>query len=355
MFLFSKSKDKFKGYTDKSWLYFFLTQPQPNDQQAFVKFGKTERTISERLASYTSFDMANIYGIQVSDRELGARETVIKRVFKVCKMSENVDIWPHVGDEYLKGNLDLMLKVFLYFSSISFDKVQTYHSRSHILKPSRIVSWLDDLNSIEQYKIVMLTPKKIHKMVPEIDDILDIESHNSDKEETEDMARESTTVEDTEKSSSDSEEESGKHLCERCGKAYKGKRGLSIHLKTCKGVKNLVCEYCNNNFSSVYCLSIHITRCSKSQKYLKEKEEKYKDEIEFLKQKLEEKENTKEENKIVENDKNINISIIKLELEISSKDKQIELLTKHLNDYKEQVRSLLEQNSKLVSKILDSK
>ena len=54
--------------------------------------------------------------------------------------------------------------------------------------------------------------------------------------------------------------------CEKCGKTFKGKRGLTMHMKVCEGTQNLVCEFCNKNFSSIYSLSIHSTRCTEVKK-----------------------------------------------------------------------------------------
>ena len=173
-FLFSKSARKFQEYTEKGWLYFFLTHPQPNDRQAFIKFGKTERILSKRLSNYSSLDLANIYAIQIQETEIGIRETAMKRIFKVCKNSKDVDIWCHSGHEFLKGDLNLMIKIFFHFCTMPFDKAIMYQSKSIVVGDSDILEWLDDLHPIEHYKIQMLTPKKIHKIESDIDDILEI-------------------------------------------------------------------------------------------------------------------------------------------------------------------------------------
>ncbi len=76
--------------------------------------------------------------------------------------------------------------------------------------------------------------------------------------------------------------------CEKCGKTFKGKRGLTMHMKVCEGTQNLVCEFCNKDFSSIYSLSIHSTRCSKSLRHQEEQEKIVKTELQKLQDKLKE-------------------------------------------------------------------
>ncbi len=279
-FLFSKSVRKFQEYTEKGWLYFFLTRPQPNDRQAFIKFGLTERTLISRLSDYISLDLANIYAIQVPETELKTREGAMKQIFKVCKEASDVDIWCHSGYEYLKGNLDLMLKVFLHFSTIPYDIAVKYHSNTIIVNLSEILEWLDDLHPIDYYKIQMLTPKKIHKMSPEVTNILDIENDIAGTKALENIDSDNETDNQVEE-----------NQCNRCGRQCKDKRGLSIHMRVCEGTTVFTCQYCNTVFSSVYSLSIHTTRCPKHKELLKKKDDSLQQENQQLKIQLQELEN----------------------------------------------------------------
>jgi hypothetical protein len=168
------------------------------------------------------------------------------------------------------------------------------------------------------------------------------------------------------------------NACERCGKMYKGKRGLSIHLKTCEGVKNLVCEYCNKDFSSVYSLSIHMTRCSDSLKHQQNQEKLVKSEIQKLQEKLKETELTlQQERKELEQRhkqelKDLNKKV-RAEYEqqlkmrdddlksfynelnsskqsLQEKDKQMQQLERELNDKKVDYRTILDLYGKLSMK-----
>ncbi len=73
-FIFADSLSKLEHYTENGWLYFFLTRLQPNDRQAFVKFGLTERSLIERLEDYSSLNIDNIYAIRTPCEEVSIRE-----------------------------------------------------------------------------------------------------------------------------------------------------------------------------------------------------------------------------------------------------------------------------------------
>ena len=126
-FIFADSITKLRSYTDKGWLYFFLTRLQPNSLQAFVKFGLTEQALIDRLDDYTSLNLANIYAIRIPCEEVFIREGAMKQIFRICKENNDVNIWKDYGVEYLKGDLDLMLRVFLYFSAIKCAKMKSPH------------------------------------------------------------------------------------------------------------------------------------------------------------------------------------------------------------------------------------
>ena len=131
--VFADSKAKFSNLTDKGWLYFFLTHPQPNDTQAFIKFGATERSIKDRLSNYGSLDIANIYGVKTYCNQVYIREAAMIQVFNLCKDKPDIDIWGHKGNEFLKGNLNMMLKVFLYFSSVSMTIAKAIKSKQQTI------------------------------------------------------------------------------------------------------------------------------------------------------------------------------------------------------------------------------
>ena len=297
-FLFSKSARKFQEYTEKGWLYFFLTQPQPNDIQAFIKFGKTERTLSKRLSDYSSLDLANIYAIHIQENEIGVRETAMKRIFKVCKNSKDVDIWCHSGHEFLKGDLDLMIKIFFHFCTMPFDKAIMYQTKSIVVDESEILEWLDDLHSVDSYKVQMLTPKKIHKTELEVENILDIVEGKEDMSEKEDSDNESVLSECEEDSTF--EKEIDTYPCDKCGRQCKDKRGLSIHMRVCPGTKNFICEFCNTEFSSIYSFKIHSTRCTKYKENIKKKDNLLIEENQRLKKQIEVLESKKKEEQLSE-------------------------------------------------------
>ena len=128
-FYFADSLLKFESYTENGWLYFFSTKEKPNEHQAFIKFGLTERSLKERLKQYTTPMVANIYAIQVPCVEVSIREGAMKQVFKICKDRDDIDIWKDYNVEYLKGDFDLMLRVYLYFSIVSLDTAYKYKTK----------------------------------------------------------------------------------------------------------------------------------------------------------------------------------------------------------------------------------
>ena len=93
--VFADSKSKLSNLSEEGWLYFFLTHPQPNDTQAFIKFGATERSIKDRLSNYRSYDIVNIYGVKTPCNQVYTREGAMIQVFKLCKDRSDIDIWGH--------------------------------------------------------------------------------------------------------------------------------------------------------------------------------------------------------------------------------------------------------------------
>jgi hypothetical protein len=76
------------------------------------------------------------------------------------------------------------------------------------------------------------------------------------------------------------------HSCSRCGKICKDKRGLTLHLKSCEGIKVLTCSYCNCTFVNQYTLSVHLFRCNQSKKHIKDQEQLLHEENHSLKERL---------------------------------------------------------------------
>jgi len=340
-FLFSRSLKGLDDHTEKGWLYFFLTHPQPNDRQAFIKFGKTNRTILKRLSNYSILNLANIYYINIPQKELINREGAMKQIYTICKCSDNIDIWQEKGHEYLKGNLELMLKIFFYFCTADIVDVLFYKTKKHIIEQSKIESWINNLLPISNYKIIYLSEKKYHKMNPEVDNICDIDITYESESESENES-ESDFLSEIDERQNSSSEETNIFECNKCGKICKNNRGLGVHKKACTGNKSLVCEFCNNSFCSIYSLNVHISKCTEKKHIMNEKEKNLKNEIQSLKEQLD------EVHEPIKNDKDIDIRILKLKYELESKDKQIEILTKCIEDYRE-------LNHKLLSKLLDSK
>jgi hypothetical protein len=61
-------------------------------------------------------------------------------------------------------------------------------------------------------------------------------------------------------------------VCTECGKQYKNKRGLSLHVKRCEYTNNTTCEYCNTTFKSVYIVERHLLTCVEYRLYKQKKE-----------------------------------------------------------------------------------
>jgi len=270
-FIFADSLSKLEHYTENGWLYFFLTRLQPNDRQAFVKFGLTERSLIERLEDYRSLNIANIYAIRTPCEEVSIRECAMRKVFLECKFNDKINIWKDHGIEFLKGDLDTMLRVFLYFCTSSLDEATAYKTKERVVDSENILLWLNALPSVESYKFNRLSSWKSHKMNPEIDNILDV---------TEEMIRSISVPEIvptcvTVKTKNNTSVSSSEYVCDKCGKECKDKRGLGIHYNKCNSERHSICEFCNVEFSNAYNLSVHVSRCKalKSQKENIAKEE----------------------------------------------------------------------------------
>jgi hypothetical protein len=270
-FLFSKSASNFQEYTETGWLYFFLTHPQSTEKQAFVKFGMTKRILSKRLRQYLPLDISNIYAIQLPQSELGTRETAMRYIFKVCKETTLVDIQSHSGHEYLKGDLNLMLKVFFHFCTMPIDRAYMYYYKKIIVDKYKILDWLDDLHPIETYKIQVLTPNKINLMNPDISNIRDIKDNNSNKEETE---KESLLSDDREEENT-SEDDQEEHKCNQLESPYKGNEGNNILLSHYSKLKT------ENTLNTDFLVEEN-KRLNNQLEYLYASQNRYNDRIKYL-------------------------------------------------------------------------
>jgi hypothetical protein len=101
-----------------SKLYLFLTHKKPNHAQGFVKFGLTTQPLKSRFSSYKQLDPTNIYWIEVQG-SLQMRENVILDIFRAANASEEWNIWHHEKREYYKGDIDTILKVYMFVARLN--------------------------------------------------------------------------------------------------------------------------------------------------------------------------------------------------------------------------------------------
>jgi hypothetical protein len=59
--------------------------------------------------------------------------------------------------------------------------------------------------------------------------------------------------------------------CSQCGKVFKGEKGITLHLKKCRGQAEPECMYCDSKFTRFSNLDLHLTTCLKYQLF-KQKE-----------------------------------------------------------------------------------
>jgi hypothetical protein len=251
-FHFAAETKDLKNLEVQSYLYFFLTDKQPNETDGYIKFGITEQDIADRLRQYNDIKPTNIYYISTDKIEL--RENIILDIYRLANSNLGCHIWHHKKREYYRGDLSLLKRIFFYIASMDSSLLEECSSISDI---DVIISKLKQLDKydIKYYSHPIIYTKDI-----------DITEYDEGKE--------------PKREESDS--------CERCGKTFKGKRGLTMHMKVCDGVKNLECEYCHRDFSSIYSLSIHMTRCSGSLKHQQEQDKLAKSELQKLQEKLNE-------------------------------------------------------------------
>jgi hypothetical protein len=251
-FIFADSAEKLQSYTEKGWLYFFLTQLQPNDRQAFIKFGLTERSLIERLNDYSSLNIFNIYAIRIPCEEVSIRECAMKRIFKICKKNDNIDIWEDRGIEYLKGDLNLMLRVFLYFCTCSLEEANLYKNKQHIVESENMINWLLNLPDLNKYNINMLSFPRNNNIDQEVKNI---------------------TITDNKTNENKLNSSSSSYSCPNCGKELKDSRGVKIHLRSCTGEeKQFICPGCNLECANYNSLVVHKKRCKVIKKQSLEKE-----------------------------------------------------------------------------------
>jgi hypothetical protein len=341
MFYFADSPSKFDSYTENGWLYFFLSHLQPNDREAFIKYGQTTRPIIKRLNQYDTPIVSNIYAIKIPLEELSIREGAMTQIFKLCKITEDINIWEHYKLEYLKGDLNLMVRVYFYFCTCLLNEANEYKTKKRMIDPKDLLGWLRNLPTIEHYNITILSPPKVCKIKNEI-------HHISDAIESTKLSIEGLVITSPE----ESESETDKYICIKCGKECKDKRGLGIHNAKCEGIKSCQCHHCKQEFANPYSLYVHLTRCkiSKKNKEIIVNEDvlntqtkitDYEEEISRLHRIITDKENQY---------KNTNSVIHSLENIIKEKDNKLNNLTKELNDIKIENRVLQDICNKFIFK-----
>ena len=101
-----------------SKLYLFLTHRKPNHTQGFIKFGLTTQPLKSRFSSYKPLDPTNIYWIEVQG-SLQMRENLILNIFKAASTSNELNIWHHEKREYYKGDIDTMLKIYMFVARLN--------------------------------------------------------------------------------------------------------------------------------------------------------------------------------------------------------------------------------------------
>ena len=301
-FYFAESASIFERYAENGWLYLFSTQNTTNEGRSFIKFGLTSTRLIKRLKQYKTPMVANIYAIQVPCVELSTREGAMKQIFKICKTRDDIDIWEDYNIEFIKGDFDLILRVYLYFCTCMTEEAYRYKSKQYTINPNNLKDWLIGLPLKESYDITVL-----YNMT------------------------ESITVTDTTKIEitdiTETSNESEKHICSKCGKECKDKRGLGIHNAKCEGITSCDCKYCKQPFANPYSLSVHLTRCKIGKKQKEDIEQKD-NENNQLKLKQIEEENKSLRDQLNELQEKFNI---KLEEEMKHRDEKIEYLEQEYN------------------------
>lgn len=238
---------------NNTFLYLFLSKPQPAENLAYIKIGITENNITKRLKQYinkksleTSIIPTNIYYIQTS--KVYERELLIKNLYNL-----HSDINLYNGYEYFKGSMKVMLNIFAYVTlseenNLNYIKIQIDDQNKQIF----------EVINTYKYDIIKITEEK---------EYIDY----SYKENFED--NENNII----------------NICNFCNITLKNKAGLSIHIKYCKNnpnniiVNNKICKYCNKEFANVANLKNHLdeTNCIGYIKYIEKELEKYKNDIEI--------------------------------------------------------------------------
>lgn len=277
---FCDSIDNIHSHNDSSFLYIFLTKPQPCKEIAYIKLGITEsQTLTKRLKQYIkknlqdSITPTNIYYIQTT--KVTERELIIKKLFNF-----HSDITLYNRNEYFKGKLSLMINIFAYISLAKDDDLNNIN-----INNKNIFETITNFN----YEIIKLT---------EIKEYICNEEENNLTEEI-------------------------KLICSNCNKSCKNKAGLTIHLKTCIESETN-CKFCNKLFSNQYNLKRHV------------QDKSCNGYITYLENELEKniKENILLNNKLEESNKENEFKLNNLEKIIKEKDIEI-------NTYKTNMQTML--------------
>jgi hypothetical protein len=317
---------------NNTFLYLFLSKPQPSEDLAYIKIGITKNNITKRLKQYinkksleTSIIPTNIYYIQTS--KVYERELLIKNLYNL-----HSDINLYNGNEYFKGTIKTMINIFAYIT-LSEESNLNYIKNQYDNQNKQIFEVIDSY----KYDIIKITQEK---------EYIDY----SYKENFEDI------------------ENNIMNICNFCNITLKNKAGLSIHIKYCKDnpngiiVNNKVCKYCNKEFSSIANLNFHFDEkhCPEYTKYIEKELDKYKSENEIINKNYE-LIKTKYEKDIERyiNENNILISNYtekKLESDNYKKESKYyeivtEIKTKKVEELEKKVEELQEKVEKLEEKI----
>jgi len=244
-FHFAAEIKDLKNLEVQSYLYFFLTDKQPNETDGYIKFGITTQDISDRLRQYKDTKITNIY--YISTDKIERREHIILNIYRLANSNLGCHIWHHKKREYYRGDLSLLKRIFFYIASMDSSLLKEFSSISDI---DVIIS---KLKQIDEYNI---------KYNKDIDTEEDTDEDNEHKEEeTISKVNNISEVNNTEE-----------NQCPKCGKQCRDKRGVTIHLKKCGDIKEFICDACDAEFTAHNSLLVHYGRC-KVLKQRKQEEE----------------------------------------------------------------------------------
>ena len=248
-FHFAAETKDLKNLDVQSYLYFFLTDKQPNETDGYIKFGITEQDIAYRLRQYNDTKPTNIY--YISTDKIEWRENIILDIYRLANSNLECHIWHHKKREYYRGDLSLLKRIFFYVGSMDSSLLKECSSISDI---NVIIS---KLKQIDEYDI---------KYNKDIDTVEVTDEDNEHKEE--ETISKVNNISEVNNTNNNTEE----NQCPKCGKQCRDKRGVTIHLKKCGDIKEFICDACDAEFTAHNSLLVHYGRC-KVLKQRKQEEE----------------------------------------------------------------------------------